>query len=105
MSIEYQETRFGKPYGEPKVITQQTEDLLTAIPFAPGGVPFFEYLIIETPDRVHTALSIKGLPLQRYEKEEINKRKLRTTPLASFSDLLLWRRRHYYWKQDSPQNI
>ncbi len=96
MTVEYRETIYGRFHGEPKVAEPGRKDIITVIPFSMTGAAFIEGLLVESRDSIRA-----GFPFSpRYEREEINKKKFRSSPFASLTDLALWRRRHYSWRPD-----
>lgn len=100
MSIEYQETRFGHPVGEPKPAEPGTKDWLWLRPL--HGTYVGESIRVDGPYRItHTFVSSLGVVIPTvYTREQINEQKFQTSPVVKFSDLFLWRRRHYSWRED-----
>ena len=96
MTIEYRETVYGKPHGEPKVAEPGKQDYMTIIPFSITGAAFIERIFVESKDVLRA-----GLFLTPYKRERINQANLQSSPFASLTDLLLWRRRYYSWRDDS----
>jgi hypothetical protein len=100
MTVECRETRYGRPVGDPKPVKRGTRDWLYIHPL--HGAMIAKAIRIDSDWRA-TVLDYFGFgvavtrPLVR---EEINQERLQTSPLLTFRDTLLWRRRHYSWKED-----
>lgn len=100
MTIEFQETRFGRPVGEPQVVVPGSSDWLNILPVY--GTFVGRSLRVDNKDQLTVTLIASGVPMPKVLKEqEINNEKIKTSPLVKFSDLFLWRRRHYSWKKDN----
>ena len=97
MTVEYQETRYGRPVGKPKEVPPGTKQWLNLTSFNRDIVG--RYISVETPDRISVAhvMSPVAFPII-YEGDEINEQGLTSSPFVSLKDLVLWRRRHYSWK-------
>lgn len=102
MTIECRETRFGRPVGEPKPVEPGTKDWLW-LKYAYGKF-VGQSIRVDGPYRVTVAFisTLLDEPLPRvYVRDEINELNLQTSPTVKFSDLFLWRRRHYSYKEDN----
>lgn len=99
MTIECRETRFGRQVGESKPVEPGTAEWLSIVPVYRTLVG--RVIRVDNPDKVTVTLVASGFPMPaEYEREQINNENLQTSPLTRFSDLFLWRRRHYSWKED-----
>jgi hypothetical protein len=104
MTINYRETSFGRPLGEPQKVWPGTRHWLRF----DGGlnlwhIPAGSFLRVRTSDSIEVTSFIGGFGLDTpkiIEKDAINKEKLQTSPLLSFDDLIHWRRRHFFWEED-----
>lgn len=100
MTIECRETRYGRPVGEPKPVERGTGAWLYIHPL--HGAMIAKAIRFDSDWRA-TVLDYFGFgvattrPLVR---DEINREHLQTSPLLSFKDTLLWRRKHFMWKED-----
>lgn len=103
MTVEYQETRFGKQVGQPQPVSPGTREWLD--PWWVGLVSPYRTIVgkaikIESDEKVTTGMSFgAGVVIpETLVREQINEANLVTSPLVSLKDTLLWRRRHYSWR-------
>ena len=97
MTIECQETRYGRLVGGPKPVEPGTKEWLSLNMLYRTLVG--RAIRVDSPDKVTVTLVASGFPMPaEYQGEEINEQNLQTSPLVRFRDLVLWRRRHYSWK-------
>ncbi len=99
MTVECRETWFGRSVGESRVVEPGTKNWLSINSLYSTIVG--RAIRVDSPDKVTVTLVASGFPMPaEYEREAINREKIQSSPLVSFSDLVLWRRRHYSWKED-----
>lgn len=102
MTIECRETRYGRAVGKPRPVERGTGAWLYVHPL--HGAMIAKAIRFDSGWRA-TVLDYFGFgvvttrPLVR---EQISQERLQTSPLLSFKDTLLWRRRHYSWREDVP---
>jgi len=103
MVVECRETSFGCPVGEPEKAYPGIQEWLN---YDPGlnlwHIPVGTHLRIRTSDTVAVTDVIGGIgfPPRVFEREAINEQNLQTSPFLSLRDLVLWRRRHYSWREE-----
>ena len=97
-----QETIYGRKHGEPKPVERSTGDWLYVHPL--HGAMIAKAIRFDSDWRA-TVLDYFGFGIATIRplvREQISQEHLQTSPLLSFKDILLWRRRHYFWRDDSP---
>ena len=105
MTIKYRETSYGRRVeGEPKRVPVGNVTLLAAEDNLNWLVdPVITKLRVDSPDQV-AKLTIVGKKVQAttvYQREAITRQHFERSPLmGSLKDLVLWRRRHYFWEED-----
>jgi hypothetical protein len=105
MTIKYTETSYGRrAEGEPRSVP-----VGTVIWLAADGTgnwlaePWADKLRVDSPDQVtklHTVgKSVRGATV--YKREAITSQHFERPPLmGSLKDIVLWRRRQYFWEED-----
>ncbi|MEK7551182.1 MAG: hypothetical protein AAB532_01125 [Patescibacteria group bacterium] len=101
MTVEYQETRWGRKHGSPKPVERGERVMLYMHPL--HGAMFAKAARFDSSWRV-TVIDYLGFGMHTIRplvREQINDEHLKTSPLLSFTDLVLWRRKHFSYTPDA----
>jgi hypothetical protein len=103
MTIECRETQFGRPVGEPQKIWPGTGHCLEFnLGFKSINSMHAKFIRIRSGNSIEVINVVDRVSFPvSFEREAINEQNLQSSPfLGNLSDLLHWRRKHFYWVED-----
>jgi hypothetical protein len=105
MTIKYTETSFGRrAEGEPKSVPVGTVIWLATDGNANWlAEPWSQTLRVDSPDQVTKLYTVGGTVrgTTSYRGKAISRQHFERSPLmGSLKDIVLWRRRQYFWEED-----